>query len=373
MEFESLQGKLKRLALLVLAGVNERLVATNLVTKGQRIDSNFAEINQDVYFEIEPSYPAVDFKKGGTVNHIDIVPKGVSLNLDSVARVPLRINLLDKINFDKGMEDKHVIAAQKGIFRLIETNVIKALRQTGQYHSIPSTPTYADLANFTQKGITKKWNDRQILLDPYTTGRYLGLSEISNVSARGRNISIEDGDIGQILGVPFFQSNVARTKETPADTELSVNNAAGYAKGATSIVFDNGVSADIQAGDMIKFANHDTYYTVAGVTFSTAGEAGTITIVDGLTAAIVNDEAITVKRPNDSFMSDKACVLLGNAPLRPYASGKVLEQAVTTSQGSLRVVLDQNVSSMDEYLYIEYLYGIKQIDPSKQIRFVDLT
>lgn len=67
-----------------------------------------------------------------------------------------------------------------------------------------------------------------------------------------------------------------------------VNNGAGYAIGATTIAADVG-SGTILVGDRVRFAGHTTVYKV-----SAALSAGSFTIEAGLTAAIVDNAAITV-------------------------------------------------------------------------------
>lgn len=67
-----------------------------------------------------------------------------------------------------------------------------------------------------------------------------------------------------------------------------VNNASGYAPGATTIKLDTGTGT-IQKGDLIQFAGHARIYRVA-----TALGGGQLVLSQGLDSAVANNEAVTL-------------------------------------------------------------------------------
>jgi len=77
------------------------------------------------------------------------------------------------------------------------------------------------------------------------------------------------------------------TSGTATGTVL-VNDASGFAIDDTAITID-GLTGILQAGDFIKFANHDKVYMVV----ADRDGAGALTISPPLRAAVVDNEAIT--------------------------------------------------------------------------------
>ena len=103
----------------------------------------------------------------------------------------------------------------------------------------------------------------------------------------GKWVARYAGALGNSLKVSMCASSNAYFN----DAVTAVNNGAGYAIGATSVVTDAGAS--FLVGDIIKFANHSTHYSVDGIssqtlTIKALGQpAGT-----GLTTAVVDNETI---------------------------------------------------------------------------------
>jgi len=103
----------------------------------------------------------------------------------------------------------------------------------------------------------------------------------------GKWVARYAGALGNSLKVSMCASSNAYFN----DAVTAVNLSNGYAVGSTSVVTDAGAS--FLVGDIIKFANHSTHYSVDGIssqtlTIKALGQpAGT-----GLTAAVVDNETI---------------------------------------------------------------------------------
>lgn len=108
---------------------------------------------------------------------------------------------------------------------------------------------------------------------------------------------------------------------TPDAEDYAVNNGAGYSIGDTSIVVDSGTGT---LSGTIKFAGHDTEYTLSAALTA----PGTMTISPGLTAAVVDDEAVERLTPS---AKEKALIwatrLLDNL-LEWYGTRKEDDQAL---------------------------------------------
>ena len=103
----------------------------------------------------------------------------------------------------------------------------------------------------------------------------------------GKWVARYAGALGNSLKVSVCASSNAYFN----DAVTAVNNGSGYAVGSTSVVTDAGAS--FLVGDIVKFQNHSTFYSITGIssntiTFKALNQpSGT-----GLTSALVDDETI---------------------------------------------------------------------------------
>src|SRR6185436_1563507 len=72
----------------------------------------------------------------------------------------------------------------------------------------------------------------------------------------------------------------------------AVNNGAGYAQDATTILVD-GIADEVPIGATVQFTGDDQIYTVTN-TVETLGATTSITITPGLVIAVVDDQVVTV-------------------------------------------------------------------------------
>lgn len=373
-----LQDFLRKVGQKIVAGLYTDLIAKNLVTSGQPTDSDWADVNQEVGFKVKPTYTATLWAKGESApSATAILPEVAKLKLDKVIRCPLSINNLDLKNLPSSLPDEEIQAAVDAIALAADRYVIDNLKLSKNYSALASTPATADVIAWRKALNTRKApkSNRKALLDPETAARVMNIANLLQASQRGNGNTILTGEIGTALGCQFFESNNANEKITPGDASLVVNNkGTAYAVGATTIAFDGGSSSDLQAGDMVKFGAGTVYYTVQTVTFTTPATAGSFTC-NPLTAAdaalAVDDAAIAVVRPSESFMVSPECGILGVAPLRPYLSAPSV--TIQSEFGSVRVSFSDDTGTMVETIQVDMLVGFKMFNYDYVQKIVDLT
>lgn len=129
------------------------------------------------------------------------------------------------------------------------------------------------------------------------------LSQLTKVNEAGTAMTLRDGELLNLNGLSIKES--AQVVNTAAGTGASylINEAGGYAIGATALTLDTGTGT-ILAGDVITIGNHK--YVVA-----TALAANVVTIAaPGLRAAVANNDAVTV-----NATSARNCAFSRNAIL----------------------------------------------------------
>jgi hypothetical protein len=129
------------------------------------------------------------------------------------------------------------------------------------------------------------------------------LSQLTKVNEAGTAMTLRDGELLNLNGLSIKES--AQVVNTTAGTgaDYLINEAGGYAIGATALTLDTGTGT-ILAGDVITIGNHK--YVVA-----TALAANVVTIAaPGLRAAVANNDTVTV-----NATSARNCAFSRNAIL----------------------------------------------------------
>jgi hypothetical protein len=129
------------------------------------------------------------------------------------------------------------------------------------------------------------------------------LSQLTKVNEAGTAMTLRDGELLNLNGLSIKES--AQVVNTTAGTgaDYLINEAGGYAIGATALTLDTGTGT-ILAGDVITIGNHK--YVVA-----TALAANVVTIAaPGLRAAVANNATVTV-----NATSARNCAFSRNAIL----------------------------------------------------------
>ena len=122
-----------------------------------------------------------------------------------------------------------------------------------------------------------------------TVGASLGKNtQLNRVDQAGDMDLLRKGLYGSLHGFELRQTGFAYTHTPGTATGKLVNNAAGYAKGATTFTVDGG-SGTLVVGDLVTFAGHTDKYVVSKALASNSFSIHK----PGLVQAVANDEAIT--------------------------------------------------------------------------------
>ena len=243
---------------------------------------------------------AIRKAKGDAVTTQDIIADNVQIKLDQWVHTSIIIDDLDEVMSMKDLSRMYAQPAAKALARYIDRIVL------GQY------PRFLGNSAGYLNGITSS-NAKDVLLDlrkvmndnkAYESGRNVVLSNATEtdllrpewfVSAdkRGDTEGLRNAIIGHKFGFDFMRSNNMATVATGNTTRtFQINNASGYAKGATAITVDTG-SGEITVG---------TWVEIAGAPYRVTARTGTapttaITLASGLKAAVADNVAITVYTP----------------------------------------------------------------------------
>lgn len=187
-----------------------------------------------------------------------------------------------------------VLAFARGIDAIISGQVYQYLGSTGGRLGALTASNVKDYILETREVMNRNnapADNRWMVMTPGTDTEALKLDTIvtaQNVDDGGD--AIRRGILGSRYGFNYMMSQTqpeitfTQTKATAA-----VNNAAGYAAGATSIAFDGTVGTALAAGQWCVIAGDDTPQQISAVTGGI-----TLTITPGLKRAVADNAVIQV-------------------------------------------------------------------------------
>lgn len=139
-------------------------------------------------------------------------------------------------------------------------------------------------------------SDRVMVIDT-TADAALGKLGINNqVYQAGTDSILRSGEKLPLQGFRLPLTNLPYTHTKGTGTGYLVNNASGYAIGATSLALDTG-SGTIVAGDAVVFSGHTRKYVVKSFA------AGVLTLTAPLVAAVADNESVTISNSGTRLLS----------------------------------------------------------------------
>jgi hypothetical protein len=227
--------------------------------------------------------------------------KTLVLSQTANVKIPWTGEDIRHVNNGSGFETIYgdqIQQAFRGIVNAIESHVATVAYQ-GASRAFGTAGTTPFASNFDEVAET-----RQILFDngmPVNDGRISlvvnsnagtnlrQLAQLQKANEAGGTQMLRQGTLLDLQGFMLKESAQVRSVTKGTGASYLVNNASGYAVGATSIALDTG-SGTILAGDVITFAGDTNKYVVA-----TALTGGTVVIAaPGLRAALADNTAVTV-------------------------------------------------------------------------------
>lgn len=201
------------------------------------------------------------------------------------------------------------------------------------------------------------------------TARSLILNTTAGANIRGKQAQAymygtdqlqRQGVISDQAGFMVRESAAVTSVTKGTGASYLVNNASGYAIGATSIAADTG-SGTILAGDTVTFASDTNKYVVAS-----ALSGGSFTIAaPGLRKALADNAAITVgndNTPNVAF-SQNAIVLATRLPVMPAEGDLGDHEVITDDRTGISMMLSRYPGVGMNVFYVQVCWGVTVFKP----------
>jgi hypothetical protein len=328
----------------------------------------------------------------------DIDTTHIDIKLDQHKEVKFKLTDKELTYTNQQIIDEHIVPAAYALADKVDQGLADLVDDVPWYSDWTSTATVADVTAFRAAMFRRKVqfnnpNNVHCMLDGAVSGELLALNAFATSQGAGdQGVATQlSGYLGRRYNINFFENQNApvRTSATVADLAGAINNAAGYAMGATSIAI-NGVSANaaFKKGDIVVVTGHTQQYSIQAD--ATADGTGAVTLSifgspfvakGGLEAFTANSTVVTIVLAGgsgatkiNSLAFHQGAFALGFAKLPDFYDGQGVRvfsvlDPVTRLALRARTWVDGNNSTF--YIAFDTLYGKKTLDGNKAQRIRD--
>ncbi len=333
-----------------------------------------AAVGQTVRSPVAPAATAGDITPGVTPpDDGDQTIGNVSMTITKARRVPVRWNGEQSLGLDNNGPTRSRIMvdqfaqAMRTLCNEVEADIagtyVAASRAFGTAAQTPFASTLGDAAQvrkiLADNGASL--GDVSMVMNTSAGAALRTLGQLSKANEAGTVALREQGVLLNIYGMNLRESAYVSSATAGTGASYQVNNASGYAVGATTIALDTGTGT-VLAGDVVTFAGDTNKYVVA-----TALSGGSLTIAaPGLRQALADNVVMTVVATSARNMAfaRSAIALATRAPALPVEGDSADDRMIVTDPNS---GLSFEVAMYKQYRQVQYeislAWGVKAVKP----------
>lgn len=315
----------------------------------------------------------------------DITAEQVQITLDQWEGVVFKLTDKELSATTELIVDEHMRPAAVAVADSIDQSLAALYKDIPHFVDASDPGAVTDFTEARRELFEQKVPNqpRAMMIDGEREADYLALEVFHSAekSVDG-GVAQRDGFLGNRFGFNIFANQNVQT-HTPGtvisagnDLAGAVNNAGGYAAGATSIDVDGfNLSETFKEGDIITFADHageDRYVIAADVTLSTG--AGTLTISPGLRESVANDEVVNVRNQSklvENLAFHRNAFALAMSPLSTLGNnaGARMGTAVDPITSlALRSRIWYEGKDAEVFVGLDALWGVQTLDEDMAVR-----
>lgn len=338
----------------------------------RKYENQLGRNGDTVNVPVTPSFTAGDWVPGNAISANSVTQETVPVILNKSKSVPFGLNGMEMSMTPYELIRDYGVPAAEAILAQLNLDVYQEMLASQYLIDATSGLTESKIIDAGAALSNRKIGNqgRVITASPDDIATLMKLSAFSQADITGRTDVVIDGLITKRYGFDFFENN-AISKYTPTDLVGAVNNGAGYAAGATSMVV-NGFNDDtnpIRKGDVFTVAGDSVQHVVQTVTASSGDTIG-LTFLPALGASVVDTAVITVVATKSLLAFVPSATALAARPyaLLPEKSG-VMSMIVNYQGIPIRISVfhDGKLGLTVQY---DILYGVKNIDTRRIQRII---
>ena len=326
--------------------------------------------NQTQTYNITPGTTAPD-NGDQTIDNVEI-------KITKSKMVPIRWNGEEQLGFSNNGTYNRVLSDQMAqAMRLLVNEVeadlaatyVDASRAYGTAGTAPFASALGDAAQARKMLVDNgaPLTDMQLVVDTLAGANLRSLTHLTHANEAGTDATLRRGVLLDLMGFAVRESaQVASHTAGSITGDMAVNNASGYAKGATDIAWDGATAASLKAGDLVKFGSDATFYVVGK-----DSTASPLTIAKpGLVKAVANDAAVALASGYTANLAfdRNAIQLVTRAPAMPQG-GDFADDVMTITDPVSGISFQ--VAVYREYHRVKFeiglAWGVKLIKPEHAV------
>lgn len=276
--------------------LENNMVAGNLVHRD--FENQIANFGDIVNTRLPAAFTGKRKTDADAVSVQDAVTPNVAVPLDQHIHTSFLVKDGEESKGFQSLRDNLLAPAMLSLAQMVDEVVLAQVYQflPNNVGQLGVTPTKETMIALNALMHTNKvpMQGRQLVLSPATEADFLAIELFTSAEKVGNTTALSEASLGRKYGLNTWMSQ--NTPSVPAgstvNTDLLIDNAAGYAAGDTVLTIDGRVAgAAIQNGSWVTIAGDGIPHRVTASVG--AGTPTSITITPGLKRAVVDDAQIT--------------------------------------------------------------------------------
>lgn len=344
----------------------------NLVSRD--VENQLAQAGTTVRVPITPDFgDADDYTPGSAITKQNVAQEYADVVLDKSKNKTFTLNDTEQSLSPYDLLQRYGVPAAKSLLRTVNKDIYLELIKSPYVIDATSSLTEDKIIDATvqlsKNEVTK--NGRTLVASNDSYGDMLKLAGFKSVLESGDPSAKQRGVLGTKFGLEMRENNAVATY-TPADVAGAVNNGAGYAAGAKSMVVDTFADSatPIRAGDVFTVAGETgtPFHTVQS-TVKTAGATTTIVFEPALVSSVADNAVITVV-PTQSMLAfvPQAAAFAARAYGQLPAGSGVRTELINWM--GLPIRISTWVSELVINVQYDILYGVKLVNSKRIARIL---
>ena len=347
-------------------------VKVNASAEGAAVDESIRVpvTGQTQTYNVSPGTTAPD-NGDQTIDNVEI-------KITKSKMVPIRWNGEEQLGFsnngtyNKVLSDQ-MVQAMRLLVNEVEADIAGTYKSASRaYGTAGTTPFASSLGDAAQARKMLLDNgapmvDLQLVVDSVAGANLRSLTHLTHANEAGTDATLRRGTLLDLMGFAVRESaQVASHTAGSATGTVTVNNASGYGKGATSIAWDTATAAALKAGDVLTFGTDANKYILS------ADNTATPLVLNkpGLVKGVNDNTAVAIGNgytANLAFHRD-AIQLVTRAPAMPNGGDMADDVMSITDPVS---GLSFQVAVYREYHRVKFevglAWGVKLIKPEHAV------
>lgn len=374
-----------------LLSLRELAIMSRIVNTSYGVEA--AQRGSTIDIPLPSAIVGADVTPGATDPSTDgIAPTTVPLQLNNWKSSPFYLTDKELLEAMNGVIPMQASAAIRWLVNQIDISILKEYQKVYQYvghatyvgfnpdsvytnAAVQKTKDATDLRLALNKGLAP-FNDRMAVVTADVEANALQLRPFQDQSWSGDASALVAGQLNTKLGFRWFMD-----QNIPAHTAGTITNdpAGTAAAGDTtvSVVCDVDDVANLNPGDLIKFASHSQIYTV--VTGATIGNNGTgsISVLPALVVGITSSNithATSFANGNvyyNGLAFQREALAFASRPFEPVPPGLgVITDQVVDDISGIALRLEVKREHYRTRFSYDALWGVRMVRPELACRFV---